>query len=179
MCEQCQVFSLNWKLSPSWALMYARRNGDIMKRGEWGLVTMNNPSVVWKVPPEREPDNDHYGFLDRLTQFEEELRLTPRDGHSLYTELSLVRTIHDLGLDQCSFAWWLFAYMRHIIDTIDPADDGFCIETLGRLDIKEIIRILKAGQICDRRMSEKVALVKSHNIPSYTSSPYRKGNYDQ
>lgn len=47
MCEQCMVNPLYFgEVIPGWTLIRARRSNE-MKVGDWGLVQINDPTLVW------------------------------------------------------------------------------------------------------------------------------------
>ena len=46
MCEQCLVNPLYFgEVLPGWYLIRARRDGDIMKVGDWGMIQCNDPTI--------------------------------------------------------------------------------------------------------------------------------------
>jgi len=52
MCEQCLVNPLFYgQVFGDWQLIRARRDGNEMKVGDWGLVLVNDPSFVWQTSP--------------------------------------------------------------------------------------------------------------------------------
>jgi hypothetical protein len=56
MCEQC-VAEVEYYLSPlpGWSLVRATKDGDLMKKDDWGLVECNDPTFWWSVTPTPDP----------------------------------------------------------------------------------------------------------------------------
>jgi hypothetical protein len=54
MCEQCIAMTKLWKepIIPGWWLVQATRDGDYMKKDEFGIVMINDPSFVFKTIPQ-------------------------------------------------------------------------------------------------------------------------------
>jgi hypothetical protein len=58
MCECCSADThYIGEVFPKWMLVRARKNGNEMKEGDWGLVNFNSPSFIWdgKLEPTEEP----------------------------------------------------------------------------------------------------------------------------
>jgi len=52
MCEQCLVNPLSYAgVLPDWTLIRARRDGNEMTVGQYGFVSMNDPTFVWTTEP--------------------------------------------------------------------------------------------------------------------------------
>ena len=63
MCEQCEAACRRYvgpngeRVLPDYSLVRANRNGNLMRRGDWGLVRCNDPDYVWSVIPVRDPED--------------------------------------------------------------------------------------------------------------------------
>ena len=56
MCEQCLTNIWNFgEVLPELWVVRARRDGEIMEAGDWGLVLCNDPSIVWEKTPLVDP----------------------------------------------------------------------------------------------------------------------------
>ena len=52
MCEQCNANPVSFgEVLPGWVLMRARRDGQEWLKGEWGLVSSNDPTFTWTSTP--------------------------------------------------------------------------------------------------------------------------------
>jgi hypothetical protein len=120
MCEQCLVNPLYFgEVFPGWFLIRARRDGDLMKVGDWGLLECNDPSIIWSVTPIiKEPDSLTIAEFDaRFTVFCDELYVPPLIGYRL------VKSVVDAGIFQMgngNFNISLFEHLAKWINNHDP-----------------------------------------------------------
>lgn len=56
MCEQCSANTVTLgEVFPGWDLVRATQDGNFMKKGDFGLVTSNDPDYYWKEEPKLNP----------------------------------------------------------------------------------------------------------------------------
>jgi len=138
MCEQCLAATKGWRIFPSEKgpiLVQATRDGHEMKRYQWGLVTSNDPFVIWDTLPLPDPgdppdeDNPPDGFreaeedfIDALTVFREAFVMAPTDGHHLY--MAAVEAGFDPKED--GFECWLFDRMGRAVQERPNGDPDAC-----------------------------------------------------
>lgn len=80
MCEQCLADTVGWEnVLPGWHLIQARKDGELMKIGEYGLVKMDNPVIIFSEKPIKDP----YGCMS-----DEEIDSLPEEkSKELYKKL--------------------------------------------------------------------------------------------
>jgi hypothetical protein len=62
MCEQCCAQVDSWgEILPGWSLVRATRDGNYMKKGDWGLVEVNDPAFIFSTTPIKDLT---YGLTD-------------------------------------------------------------------------------------------------------------------
>lgn len=93
MCTQCLVNPFYYgEIAPDWFLIRARReeSGDRgMQIGDWGLVEVNDPSIVFKTTPFVYAD---VAKLDKaMDAFEDELFTDIYTGYRFYSALQKVK----------------------------------------------------------------------------------------
>jgi hypothetical protein len=48
MCEQCSAETKSYgEVVPGWSLHQATKDGNFMKKGDFGLINYNDPSIIW------------------------------------------------------------------------------------------------------------------------------------
>lgn len=56
MCECCSAEVDEWNIGPlGWVLCRATSDGNLMKKGQWGLVESNDPTYIWTPKPMIDP----------------------------------------------------------------------------------------------------------------------------
>lgn len=71
MCEQCTADTEDFgEVVPSWRLCRARKTGNFMKAGDWGLVDFDNPDFYWKSTPVLDPTFENDAAYDDPAQDE-------------------------------------------------------------------------------------------------------------
>lgn len=127
MCEQCLAATIGWRIFASDKgpiLVRATRDGREMKTGQWGLVFMNGPFVIWDTTPIPDPgdppdENDvslefedaEGTFLRALHDFRGDFLMSPTEGHDLY--LAAIEAGFDPQED--GFECWLFDLMGRAV----------------------------------------------------------------
>lgn len=125
MCEQCVAQTAYYgEPLKDIGLFRATQDGSIMKKGQWGLIEINDPFVVWTSTPRPDPmknlsdeeleklPNDatiwelEDDWMDFIKEFEEALTLTPELGYKLVAA-SLEKGFKE---DQ-RFSMWFFDYL--------------------------------------------------------------------
>jgi hypothetical protein len=114
MCEQCVAEAVqHGEVLPGWVLIRASRDGNLMKAGQWGLVSGNDPDYVWSATPRPEPpcqDPQWSAWSEEARHFEEALRADPPTGYLLYAAARQAGFI-----PEGRFAFWLFGRLgRHL-----------------------------------------------------------------
>lgn len=124
MCEQCLVNPLYFgEVLPGWYLIRARRDGNDMKVGEWGMVQCNDPTFTWMTTP-KVTKEEYEDMLYLPEDFDEALYMNPINGHNLITsaiEAGYSRKEHG------HFSFWLFWYLSEFIRNNEPTteEDSF------------------------------------------------------
>ena len=115
-----------------------RRDGDQMKRGDWGLVRINNPVFVWQDDPRKDPGRGlseaEQEAYDNSLSAEEFQASLDRDRHfksifagcSPYIGWSLMQACIDAGyqIGEGAVEFWLEDHLTRHIATHEPQDDG-------------------------------------------------------
>lgn len=118
MCEQCETECLIWRqVVPGWFLIHAQKDGDVMKRGQFGLGRMNGPDFIFDQPPEVEPpcsDVDDYkkewktwSACARI--FHDGLRSDPVTGWALVNACE--KAGYGVEKDGSRVGFWLFDHL--------------------------------------------------------------------
>lgn len=140
MCEQCVVNPYYWyDVLPGWTLIRARRKGD-MDVGDFGLVRVNDPSMVWQSTPQESPTwadtaEERDNLFDSIDMPKDFFQRVPEDFYEGLTQLStmeayeLVDAAFQKGYDRDfdgQFESWLWDYLGHIIHNVQPQleEDG-------------------------------------------------------
>ena len=136
MCEQCTAgVEEHGEFMPKWFLVRAFQDGNEMKKGDWGLVECNDPTVIIPFTPVADPffrmseeqetkTREHYPeteeanrvFLEQLDQFHELLYMNPYEGHSLYEAALKAGYTEDDGSIGC----WLLHHLATYIASEHP-----------------------------------------------------------
>lgn len=116
MCEQC-LADMQLVISdilPGFALYKANQDGGRLKSGNYGLVECNDPSFIFSVTPEREP-NECEGdswckWVDKVNIFEDQLLDSVTDFKGVYR---LIRGCYEIGYkdEDGRIGIWLFNYL--------------------------------------------------------------------
>lgn len=121
MCLQCCAKTIDYgEFAPKWYLVKATQTvEEEMDEGDWGLVRINDPDLVFKSPlilPEN--SNDLTALVD---DFCEQLYLRAEPGHSLYKSLKEVKfpfAVRRLWVEHghlCSFEARLYLYLAWFV----------------------------------------------------------------
>lgn len=133
MCEQCSAKTIDLgEVMPGYMFVKATVDGNMMKKGDYGLVVSNDPDVVFRNPmiditegmsdeevnnlqrPENKKDLDKWmEFGSRAEEFEKTLLMLPSSGYELYKaamEVGYNREKHG------RFSFWLFDYLARFIE---------------------------------------------------------------
>ena len=75
MCEQCSAATVNYgEVVPDWHLVRATKDGNFMKKDDWGLVLIDDPSFWWSETPIKDVSFGMTGAqLDDLNEEEDKL----------------------------------------------------------------------------------------------------------
>lgn len=132
MCEQCCAKTETFlEPFPRWWLVRATKDGNIMRKGQWGLVHRNDPDFIWSVEPKLEP-------LTELS--DEEINALPKDSKlwddfnnwvadvetfrkslehhvSLEASWELIESARKAGYEseKSDFCTWLFNYLAEYL----------------------------------------------------------------
>lgn len=143
MCEQCVVNPYYWyDVLPGWTLIRARRQSDdSMEVGDFGLVRMNDPSMVWTSTP-KEPlfwsdsAEERDNLFDTVDLPKDYWQRVPEDFMEGFLSLSLMEAYqlvdaafekgYDKEFDGGRIEDWLWDYFGHVIHTVKPTveEDG-------------------------------------------------------
>lgn len=131
MCELCTAKTTYLGSPiPGWHLSRATRNGDFMKKGQYGLTMSNDPAYVWDDKPVPEPALSKSGGrkpFDKRTKPEQTAITGWRkaayrvleafsEGHPSYA-WRLIEAARKVGFtpDLGHFEFWLFEHLgRHL-----------------------------------------------------------------
>jgi len=119
MCEQCVAEVMNFgKISNNIILVRATKDGHTMKKGNWGLVNMNDPFLIFKHTPKSSLEDED------LTDSEEEFL-------EINTDLCFIngytREIIEefYKSERSSFALWLHDKIAKYIKNFDFSNVEF------------------------------------------------------
>lgn len=124
MCEQCLVNPLYFgEVLPGWFLIRARRKGNMMEVGDWGMLRCNDPTFVWSTTPKATKE-EFDGYIYLPDDFDEALYMYATHGYDLISagiEIGYNREEHG------RFAQWLFWHLSEHIRNTEPTveDDEF------------------------------------------------------
>lgn len=114
MCEMCECDREYYgEPIPGWHLGRARKDGDVLKAGEWFLVTMNSPSFWWYVKPI--PDNDSMEQAVTFDQFCEEIQIRSIDEAWELMEAARLSGGY-IREEGGSFQFWLFNFLGRFLE---------------------------------------------------------------
>jgi hypothetical protein len=126
MCEQCSAATVTFgEVLPGVAVIRATRDGLSMKAGQWGLVTMNDPFIIFDSSPVVDPahgwtddqvnasEDGHpmWAWHDLSGEFREKLYVPPRLGARLIEKATALGYTDDDG----DLAHWLFHRMGVVV----------------------------------------------------------------
>ena len=134
MCTQCLVYPYYFgEVIPGWFLIRARKddykdNPLVMKAGDFGLVVVNEPSVVWSTLPKIIPNDDSSDeeldkFYAEVDEFEERITHMGIDGI-----VSLVNSCRKVGFNENNnkyFAEWFYDYIAKYISSCTIEEDSY------------------------------------------------------
>lgn len=118
MCEQCVTNSVSITTpldKEGWVLIQATKDGHFMKKGQYGLVRMNDPDFVWTEKPYKEPnENDPAldAWFEAVDRFTNEFASGPLESYEIVKaciRLGYKKKIHG------SFSHWLFDFLGQSI----------------------------------------------------------------
>lgn len=91
MCLQCSAQTIDYgEFAPGWYLVRATRTvEDEMQEGQWGLVRVNDPDVIF-TSPLRLPENQE-DLVSLVEQFSDQLYLRAQTGYNLYKAVKEVK----------------------------------------------------------------------------------------
>jgi len=124
MCEQCLVNPLYFgEVLPGWYLIRARRDGDIMKVGDWGMIQCNDPTFVWETTPKMTAEQNEKLYI-LPEDFENSLYLNAYNGYEL------VKAAIEVGYNRDEdgyFPQWLYYKLSEFIRNTEPRieEDSF------------------------------------------------------
>lgn len=135
MCEQCVADTKNYcEPIPGWLLVRAQKDGNYMKKDDWGLVECNDPTFLFKTTPWIDPvhnwtddqinalqsDDPQYilmdKWLDDMCQFQDELN---KCNAGIDAGWRLIEACKKAGYDPSndgSCANWLFHHLGGLIN---------------------------------------------------------------
>lgn len=115
MCEQClaDMQLIASDVLPGFALYRATKDGGRLKSGDFGLVECNDPSFIFSVVPEREPDEESKAWIEwaeKANAFDDQLLDCTPNFKSVYR---LVRGCYESGYkdEDGHLGMWLFNYL--------------------------------------------------------------------
>lgn len=128
MCEQCNVNPLYFgEPLPGWYLIRARRDGIVMKKGQWGLLQCNNPDFIWDTTPTQDPlfgitdEDEEERRFNTLTDEEKEAAIKgpPQDllnalKSDVMTGYELVKACMEMGYEQ-KVHGYVASFLNHIL----------------------------------------------------------------
>lgn len=137
MCVQCVNETETFlEFAPGWCLVRSTVDSSYMDKGDWGILKIDDPDVVWKTTPWPEPvdptnpddDNDiddefellFDNWAEDLDKFKSEFILKPLKGYELV--LACMEAGYDSKEDY--FIWWLFDHMGKWIKNHMPMPPG-------------------------------------------------------
>jgi hypothetical protein len=126
MCDQCLaetiMFNNEEKVLPDFYLVQATKDGGSLQANDYGLVRCNDPSFVFSVEPELNPDpNDTFEndkeferWIDKTTQFENQLM---ESASGMKDVALLVAGCYQMGYTDSdgSLEQWLFNYLAQFL----------------------------------------------------------------
>lgn len=109
----------------SWLLVKATTDGHSMKKDDWGLVQINDPTFIWKETPIKNPEKidteieceEFDLWIDKFNKFTDEFKLLDdrSDAKSYY---NLIKAAIDKGYKiEDNFEYWLFDYLGKFLET--------------------------------------------------------------
>lgn len=125
MCEQCVVNPLYFgQPIPGYTLILARREGNDMPLGSWGLVECNDPTFTFTFDFNLQPDTD--GWTDALWKVWRDFNVHPTAGYDLVTAcMSIGYSKGDIFIE------WLMLHLRSWLIKTQPEVDA---DPFPRLD---------------------------------------------
>jgi hypothetical protein len=138
MCEQCLVNPLYFgEVIPGWCLIRARRQGSDMEVGDWGLLRMNDPDLIWKSTPQLDPtfymtDDEEAEYWKTHSYKDEAVHAAEDFVDTLWCQpvslgYDLVSAMMEAGYSRKQHGpveWWLWQKLaEHIRDTEPTVDE--------------------------------------------------------
>lgn len=115
MCEQClaEMQLIVSDVLPEFALYRATKDGGRLKSGDYGLVECNDPSFIFNVVPEAEPNEENDSWIEwagKANAFEDQLLDSTTDFKGVYR---LIRGCYENGYkdEDGHVGMWLFNYL--------------------------------------------------------------------
>jgi len=149
MCEQCQAETIDiGEIGPGWLLCVATKDGDMMKKGDYGFIRCNNPDFIIpaSLKPFPNPFQDYTDEqLDNLTDeendkfcdfYELEEKLRPHLKCDFETAYELVVAGKEIGWDEkkdgCFAIWFIHQVGKAVADFDKKYPNGFPEELFSR-----------------------------------------------
>lgn len=146
MCEQCCVAALQFgKVLPGWYLIRARRKGNHMQEGDWGLVRQNDPDFIWTTKPVKDKSNPKSkaaerhdtNFYRELAKFENEfigtLDAAAHLGMSIERKTKMKKKRRNVRL---RYVHWLFNHLAERIEKSTPYTEKVVLPSYGPVNEK-------------------------------------------
>ena len=120
MCEQCLTHCITFgEVLPGFHLMRARRDGNEWKKGQWGLIEINDPTVVWYTTPVHHADITDY--FDIPEEFLNAFKCYPVTGFRM---VSAAKQVGYEPRRDGFFEYWLYERLaKHIAENDFRVDD--------------------------------------------------------
>lgn len=129
MCEQCLTEAVIWPLFNNWVLFKAKKNGRLMKKGQWGITQSNDPQIIFDIDPcvdptydyDPEDDDDMFNekevpgeekFWKTLELFRTQLQCIPSVGNQIVSDAMKYKAFNP---EENNFEYWLLHLMGVII----------------------------------------------------------------
>jgi len=115
-CAKCKDIA---EILPAWWLVQATKDGEVMKKDDYGLVLINGPSYIWAgIPPkETEDENNYFALMDFCDEIYDCFNSDPLTGHQLVS--ACLEAGYDPEKDGYHVLYWL---MNRIAEKLEKKD---------------------------------------------------------
>jgi hypothetical protein len=135
MCECCSAEVDEWSIGPlGWMLCQATSNGNMMAKGQWGLVWSNDPTYIWTPKPMVDPtmlfvtDKDWEAATPAILAESDAFEIPAREfADALKGDIESAHHLYECGLKagykHGRFESWLFDYLaRWLLANPEPTN---------------------------------------------------------